>query len=148
MYIHYVSSTDYTTVTGWSTAADVAFVRTGIEYDAATGRFTINRQGLYAVYSHMSFRRSSGASDGEGFIYSQKIVREKHYEESTVREDLVIDTEVEMCSEDYPAVPCYSSKVLSQLRLRRGDELFVETLNPELLIADGTASYFGLYLIG
>ena len=132
---------------GWSTTADVAFVRRGIEYDAARGRFKITRQGLYVVYSHMSFRRSSEADDGEGFIYSQKIQREKTYVRNTLTEDLIVDTEVRICSEDFNAVPCYSSSIFSQLRLRRGDEIYVQTLNPELLIADGRASYFGMYMI-
>ena len=137
----------YGTVAGWTTTPDVAFVRTGITYDAPHGTFNITRQGLYMVYSHMAFRRSPQSRRTQGFIYSHKIVR-KNSITHTTEEDLIVDTEVRSCNEEnFSGVPCYSSSIFTQLRLRQGDEIEVQTLNPDLLVADGKASYFGICMI-
>ena len=130
---------------GWTKTPDVAFVRRGILYDANEGRFTVTRQGLYMVYCHLAFR--GVPSENAEHIYSQKIVRAKTYNGDTQTEDLIMNTELRNCGDTYKVVPCYSSTLFSQLRLRQGDQIYIETLSQELLVADAKASYFGMYMI-
>lgn len=95
------------------------------------------------MYSHLAFLGQSTNN-----VYSQKLVKQwTNIDDIKTTEDLAIDTEVKECSPDLVAVPCYSSTLSLQLRLREGDDIFVRTYKSDLLIDDRKATYFGLLYV-
>ena len=135
----------------------MAFVRKGIRYSHSRGRFTITRTGIYVVYSRLVFfgqtpqatrRKRHEGNSQTTVLFVQRILREKLHIEGAEPEVLITDSEAKNCLlGPYSAIPCYTSTMYSQLRLRQGDELFVQTLNTNRIKADLESSYFGVYRV-
>ncbi|CAC5414955.1 TNFSF6 [Mytilus coruscus] len=112
------------------------------------GRLTVSADGLYFVYSHVSFTESSSSRDDNTdsnslshYLYRYNIMYPNGGEE------MLLMNSFNTCSANNEQAE-YSSYLGALFKLRNGDELFVKVSNLTLLVTNSKINTFGYFKIG
>ncbi|KAJ8313459.1 hypothetical protein KUTeg_008982 [Tegillarca granosa] len=130
-------------ISSWIYDVDLAFTNR-VEY--RHGRIVVPSDGLYYVYSQVSFleffRRGNTASFGNSlshYIYRYNIIYSNGGEEN------LIQNSITKCWGRNQQFGEYTSYLGALFYLRKGDELFVKVSNLTLVAREPKLNYFGLF---
>lgn len=136
----------------WIHKDDIAFTR-NVEY--RHGRLVIPEDGLYYVYSQISFLEmfdvhnndaygSKGSSDSPSlshYLYRYNILYHNGGEETLAQNSIT------KCWGQSKTFGEYTSNLGAVLSLRNGDEIFIKVSNISMVATDPKLSYFGLFKV-
>lgn len=133
-------------ISHWISQEDLAFTsKVGYRH----GRIVIQEEGLYYVYSQLSFLEvfdnpntmDSGSQSLSHYIYRYNIIYPHGGEES------MIQNSITKCWGQNKAFGEYTSYLGAVFHLRQGDELFVKVSNLTLIVREPKLNYFGLFKV-
>ncbi|XP_045201283.2 tumor necrosis factor ligand superfamily member 10-like [Mercenaria mercenaria] len=130
----------------WISQEAFAFTRK-VQY--RFGRIVISEEGLYYVYSQLSFLEvfdnprniETGSLPLSHYIYRYNFIYPRGGEES------MIQSSITKCWGQNQAFGEYTSYLGAVFHLRQGDELFVKVSNLTLIVREPKLNYFGLFKV-
>ncbi|XP_045201285.2 tumor necrosis factor ligand superfamily member 10-like [Mercenaria mercenaria] len=133
-------------ISHWISQEDLAFT-SKVQY--RHGRIVILEEGLYYVYSQLSFLEvfdnpnsiETGSQSLSHYIYRYNIIYPHGGEEA------MIQNSITKCWGQNKAFGEYTSYLGAVFHLRQGDELFVKVSNLTLIVREPKLNYFGLFKV-
>ncbi|CAG2202206.1 tumor necrosis factor ligand superfamily member 6-like [Mytilus edulis] len=133
----------------WIHREDLAFTN-GVDY--RNGRLVVPEDGLFYVYSHVSFAENFGHSSSldarsnsnslSHYLYRYNIIYRNGGEE------LLLMNSLTKCWDENKQFGEYSSYLGALFKLRRGDELFVKVSNLTIIATNHKINTFGFFRVG
>ncbi len=140
-----------TRVTSWRKGGQHCFVRKGVQFHPDSGHFRVTKDGLYQVYSHVTFQPSPGdLTSPVTFAQSVLLERETRGETrvlNTLRDAVLVPCSFRETLQGGVANPCHVSNIMAALYLRADDKLSVKLQPISYVKGDMKSTYFGFLRI-
>lgn len=136
-------------IPNWINRDDLAFTN-GVEY--RNGRLVIPEDGLYYVYSHVSFEENFGHGSSRGSRSVSNSLSHYLYRYNMVYrnggEELLLMNSLTKCWDENKQFGEYSSYLGAVFKLRIGDEIFVKVSNLTIIVTNHKINSFGFFKVG